>query len=384
MAARKKVIRTARKSKTNSMPTEKRSSVTAKTHLIEFDFEQFRASSVSKSVSARALSIPSTNSMEIGNDFYSGKKALVEWIGGRGQELVTASRSVTTNQFASDNILGIGVGIRESAGVFTGDLSVKVFVREKVSIRRVQNDFVIPETIDGIPTDVTPIGNLQSYSYAFKYQRPVRGGVSCGHTSITAGTIGCLVVLNDDRLMLLSNNHVLANENNASKGDAILQPGKRDGGKLPNDVIGTLEDFEPIDFASDNLMDAAIAWTALTHVSPQHMTYVANPTPIAAAPLMTVIKNGRTTQATTGWVEAIDVDSVSVEYDSGVARFNDQIAIRGLSDTSFSDRGDSGSLIVSSGSKQPVGLLFAGSKTHTFANPIQTIMNRFGINRIHV
>jgi hypothetical protein len=49
-----------------------------------------------------------------------------------------------------------------------------------------------------------------------------------------------------------------------------------------------------------------------------------------------------------------------------------------------SDQGDSGSLIVSSGSKQPVALLFAGSATHTFANPIDVVMNRLGIDRIYV
>jgi hypothetical protein len=58
--------------------------------------------------------------------------------------------------------------------------------------------------------------------------------------------------------------------------------------------------------------------------------------------------------------------------------------IRGLSGTAFSDQGDSGSLIVSSGSKQPVALLFAGSATHTFANPIDVVMNRLGIDRIYV
>ncbi len=70
-----------------------------------------------------------------------------------------------------------------------------------------------------------------------------------------------------------------------------------------------------------------------------------------------------------------------MEYDSGVATFNKQIFVKSLSVNPFSDGGDSGSLIVTSGSKRPVGLLFAGSASHTIANPILTVMSSLGIDR---
>jgi hypothetical protein len=351
--------------------------------VIELDINEYLGRSLAKKSSLRAKAEPSMNSMDIHNDYFAAKQAMVEWLSEKSQSSIVATRSVIRSPLASENVVGIGVGIRESGGVFTGDLAIKVFVREKVSPKRIEKDFVIPEELDGIPTDVSPVGHVRSYSYAFKYDRPVRCGVSCGHQDVSAGTIGCLVVMKNRRLGLLSNNHVLANENNASIGDPIYQPGKFDGG-TSEDLIATLEAFEPISFTSDNLIDAAVAWTQKASVSTHHMTYTVNPVPIAATPLMTVIKNGRTTQATTGWVEAIDVDSVPVEYDNGIAKFNNQIVIRGLSGTAFSDQGDSGSLIVSSGSKQPLALLFAGSATHTFANPIDVVMNRLGIDRIYV
>jgi hypothetical protein len=50
--------------------------------------------------------------------------------------------------------------------------------------------------------------------------RPLRMGSSVGHFSVSAGSIGCFVarVEGDAKtVMILSNNHVLANENRASK-----------------------------------------------------------------------------------------------------------------------------------------------------------------------
>ncbi|MDH3297601.1 MAG: PKD domain-containing protein, partial [Gemmatimonadota bacterium] len=59
-----------------------------------------------------------------------------------------------------------------------------------------------------------------------------------------------------------------------------------------------------------------------------------------------------------------------------IARFVGQI---GISPGSFSDGGDSGSLIVRSSDKSPVGLLYAGSTSRTLANPISPVLSRFGV-----
>ena len=76
-------------------------------------------------------------------------------------------------------------------------------------------------------------------------RRPCPGGVSVGHYQITAGTLGCWVKKND-QWMLLSNNHVLANVNQAKIGDPIYQPGVYDGGTA-DDELGKLYEFVPID-----------------------------------------------------------------------------------------------------------------------------------------
>ncbi|MDE0422693.1 MAG: hypothetical protein OXK76_17645 [Gammaproteobacteria bacterium] len=125
-------------------------------------------------------------------------------------------------------------------------------------------------------------------------------------------------------------------------------------------------------------MDAAIA--ALDDVSsavPDIMTIgpPANP-PVAPFVGQAVLKHGRTTGLTFGSVVDTSFDGV-VHYDSGVAYFEDQIVVAGNSGP-FSGRGDSGSLILNSPDAHPVGLLFAGDDSQTIANPIQSVLNRFG------
>ena len=81
-----------------------------------------------------------------------------------------------------------------------------------------------------------------------RHPRPVPIGVSTGHPDITAGTIGARVT-NGTSVWALSNNHVYANVNRASIGDAVIQPGDYDGGSSPADDIGTLAAYVPIDFS---------------------------------------------------------------------------------------------------------------------------------------
>ena len=50
---------------------------------------------------------------------------------------------------------------------------------------------------------------------------------------------------------ILSNNHVLANANQAKLGEAILQPGRLDGGTLGNDRLATLVEFVPLAFEGE-------------------------------------------------------------------------------------------------------------------------------------
>ncbi len=65
---------------------------------------------------------------------------------------------------------------------------------------------------------------------------------------------------------------------------------------------------------------------------------------------------------------------------SQLARFSNQFRIDGR----FSSGGDSGSLIVRDSQSTPdaVGLLFAGSNTTTFANPIDNVLSALGVSLV--
>jgi hypothetical protein len=81
-----------------------------------------------------------------------------------------------------------------------------------------------------------------------RFPRPVPIGVSTGHPAITAGTIGCRVMKNG-QVYARSNNHVYADENQASIGDDVIQPGTYDGGSLPNDKLPKMRSNENSLFA---------------------------------------------------------------------------------------------------------------------------------------
>jgi hypothetical protein len=205
-------------------------------------------------------------------------------------------------------------------------------------------------------------------------------GVSTGHPDITAGTIGCRVT-DGINVYALSNNHVYANQNAASIGDAVIQPGTFDGGSSPVDDIGTLADFEPIVFSrrARNEIDAAIALSSTDDLGTATPGGYGTPnsTDVGAFIGQQVQKFGRTTGLTTGEVTGVNA-TVNVGYGPGeTAKFVKQIIIE---PGGFSAGGDSGSLIVTNdGNRNPVGLLFAGSSTITVANRIDLVLSRFGV-----
>lgn len=317
--------------------------------------------------------------MEINPELVAARNALEEQMGGFGAVINSLGAPSVENQADHSNIVGWGIGEKVTGGRYTGDLAVKVYVAEKLSASDVAPASLVPEGFGKFVTDVEEVGDVNALRFTGRY-RPARGGSSVGHTRITAGTLGCLVMRNNRHLCLLSNNHVLANSNDAQPGDAIVQPGPLDGGRDPRDRIGTLEQFVPIQFggAVANTVDAAVAWTNRRLAHSETHSYAINPKPIRATLGMSVRKCGRTTEATLGVITGVNV-SVRVNYgSSGVALFRDQLQIRGVGSV-FSQGGDSGSLVVTAGSRQPAGLLFAGGGDVTFANPIAAVIRALGI-----
>jgi len=277
----------------------------------------------------------------------------------------------TDRLMAMEGVEGTAIGLNENA-----QLAIKVFTAGP-GVRG------IPQELDGVPVQVVVTGKIYALADpTAKFPRPVPIGVSTGHPDITAGTIGCRVTDAQGNVYALSNNHVYADENQASIGDAVIQPGAYDGGTASTDTIGTLFDFEPIVFhpRANNTIDAAIALSDIDHLdnaTPSDDGYgIPSSIPTNATLDLLVQKYGRTTGLTSGQVTGINA-TVRVGYSSGPARFVEQIIIE---PGGFSAGGDSGSLIVTDDDNlNPVGLLFAGSSTITVANPIDLVLDRFGV-----
>lgn len=287
-----------------------------------------------------------------------------------------------------ENVVGVGVGHKVAGGKDTQEPCLVVYVTRKMEVAELSSASRVPARVDGTPTDVIETGEIfagMRPGSGVKTQalqrrvRPVLGGYSVGHHRATSGTIGAAVYEAKDfpgipqRYFILSNNHVLANSNDARVGDPVLQPGPADGGSVA-DVIGKLHRFVPVRFGGEpNQVDAAIAEVAFELVD-RGIFWIGHPRGIKSAAIdMLVQKTGRTSYYTTGKVTGLDA-TVQINYGQDrTATMEKQIVL-----TRMSDPGDSGSLICDL-EGNAVGLLFAGSAEVTIANDIQEVQRQLGI-----
>lgn len=302
------------------------------------------------------------------------------------------ARTIRTTSFAGvvndPNITGIAYGQRVAADQDTGEPALVVYVMRKLPEQSLPGSSILPRRVyigsDSLEIDVVETGPIFPLSFTSR-ERPAPHGVSIGHPSITAGTLGALVVdSTDQKMCILSNNHVLAAVNSASIGDVIIQPGAVDGGVVPGDVIARLKRFIQIDKVAANSVDAAIAEVLnindvidqvrdkitpvatfnhravgllfagsatrtimnpiATVLSALAIEFPNGPDVVAAADLgLAVEKVGRTTEHQTSTVTEIDA-TVSINYGSVFApdlrTFDDQIVAGRMS-----QGGDSGSVV---------------------------------------
>lgn len=168
-------------------------------------------------------------------------------------QAVEAQSQFEHTLLAKQNVVGVAVGYKESNGVTTDEVAVVVLVEQKKPIAALSAEDAIPRELDGLRTDVVEVGYLRALQTPKDRYRPtIPSGVSIGHFKVTAGTLGTIVKdRTTSELFILSNNHVLANCNDAVPGDAILQPGAIDGGQNPGDVVAKLERFVKLSYIGD-------------------------------------------------------------------------------------------------------------------------------------
>lgn len=289
------------------------------------------------------------------------------------------------------NVVGIGIGRKMTRGRLTVRDCVRFYVIRKVHKDALSADALLPRRLGNAATDVVETGEFVAFAGPIakvrSRLRPARPGCSIGFkftghdtNMVMAGTFGAVASLNG-RTVILSNNHVLADENRLPVGSPTFQPGLLDGGHEATDVVAHLTKFIALSATQPNTVDCAIAEiTDRKVVSAAVLPPIGklkSGSPLPAKERLEVEKVGRTTAYSRGRITDLSAD-VKIRYETGVLTFSDQLLIEGESDP-FSAAGDSGSLIVAKQAKRPVALLFAGSDTHTIANPIAEVLSALGI-----
>lgn len=320
--------------------------------------------------------------------------------------------SVKRELLKKRNVVLVYTGKKVVAGVETERMSIRVGVVRKVSEAQLATKDIIPKIIEGMQTDVFETEEIKALAVGHEVDRksrirPAPGGVSIGHPLITAGTLG-MIVKKKGVNYILSNNHVLADCNDALPGDQTWQPGRHDGGR-ESDTIGHLAAFVPIHFINEsscpianaivkafnalagllnrktrlpnpvsalsNKVDCAISKPLFDEDISQEILEIGKPVGFGEAKVGDrVKKSGRTTKLTEGNVIAID-GAVNISYGEKVAVFEDQIIT-----SAMSEGGDSGSAVLN-GKNIAVGLLFAGSISLTIMNKISNVIEALHLDR---
>ncbi|NMR20039.1 hypothetical protein HIR71_07350 [Cellulomonas fimi] len=282
---------------------------------------------------------------------------------------------------------GYGVALRYRLGVPTTRRVVRRVAEQvgpTIDVRRTGRIRPLVAPAAGTnPTPRPPVVTAHALGETGRV-RPLRPGISIAHADVSAGTLGAFVEV-DGALHALSNYHVLVGGPAGAVGDAVLQPGRADGGRDPQDRVGALARFVPLDQGRVATVDAAVARLDEQQVDLDYpVGRITTTAPALGAE--EVAKVGRTTGVTQGRVTAIELDDVVVGYGDGLGdiRFDDQIEVEGAAGAPFSRGGDSGSLVYRDDGVA-IGLLFAGSETGgqngsglTYLNPIDAVLASLG------
>lgn len=293
--------------------------------------------------------------------------------------------------FSIPGVIGVGIGLDERGD----ELALHVYLNVHATGASAAE---VPQHVDGVVVRAMETNEIVAYDagpqHRLQYNTPVPMGVSTSNDNgCFAGTLGVRVFRsgNSSRVGYITNSHV------ASAGGASLCPGRAVFSEdqfqrarldtIPQcsatgvKKIGDLIQHIPIVFGGnfENTVDAAFVLSSRSLVN-KSILDIGNPSPNVLEPALgaQVQKSGRTTGRQFGTITSIN-NTILVNYGAacGVAKFINQI---GITPGTFSDPGDSGSLILhrttkdSSGRFRPIGLLFAGSDTTTFANRIGDVL----------
>jgi hypothetical protein len=291
------------------------------------------------------------------------------------QPALTQARKV----FKDPNTVGVGYGYKITGTKQTNQRALMVFVAKKK--RTLPASKAMPPVLavgsTPVPTDVVQTGRIRPQPLVTR--KLLLPGYSIGSVRLNgSGTFGA-VVKRGKSYEILSNSHVLADSGTGKKGDAILYPGRGDGGTKAKDTIGKLARFRKFKKTGETV-DCATASVAKERLKDLRsgIKNLGVPKGTAAAKVgMTVTKTGRTTATTSGKVVATDA-TLKLDYPGvGEVSFVQQVFC-----SRYTKPGDSGSLVLDKKTKKAVGLHFAGGDDASVFNPISLVLKSLGVTLV--
>lgn len=318
---------------------------------------------------------------------------------------------------AMPGVTGVGIGGRLRDGQPTGEVVLKVFVARKRPARELAPGELLPERFEDVAIDVSELGESELEAGPpvvpgppgspqvpmsqrdFTKYRPLAGGarLQADLTGASGGTLGCFLrhATDPTRVFALTNFHVVSVR--APGGQQVLRTPTKNStrvGQPTNEASSTKCCSDQFGVfaagAEDVSRDAALVqldpgtqWMAevvgIGRLTGTHDITVAE----AATQTYPVRKRGQRTRLTGGVVEAINTTHTRngiTRTNVTVVRPNPNAAVGPNDVTYFSDKGDSGSVVVND-AREVVALHYAGAtvtKVHKGLElPIASILNLF-------
>ena len=267
---------------------------------------------------------------------------------------------------ARKGVYKVDVGYRWKDGQMTGEIALRVHVKDKKPADEVANEDLVPDEIEGFPVDVIQ-SNIEKHLDTSRHD-PIIGGSETRNINVGGvGTLGAVVFdrTNNNQRLALSNFHVfVAGRANGALNEQVNQPGSTVAG----DEIGRI-------VRSSNALDCAVAVlnnsrqisTSIRSV-PGGIKGMIDPT-IG----MRVMKSGRTTDTTFAMVEGVSDTEFTI-----VPVPNEWQEI--------SSGGDSGSIWLERNSHAAIGLHYGGETSNlpaderAWAKIITRVANQLNID----
>ena len=290
-----------------------------------------------------------------------------------------------------ERVVAVGLGYKWINGLNTFEPCINVLVKNKIDSKYLSSNNRVPTKYMGIKTDVIETGefSFENEDETILKLRPLEGGCSVSVSDKkNMGTISCIVKKVNDLegkheidYFILSNNHVIAGNNQYPIGSNIIQPSKLRGGLFPSDEIGHLFNFIPIKFIEGedepvNYVDCAIGKINNTSLISDKVFKIGEIKGIEKPNLnMSIQKMGARTGLTLGTIIALNITFYTkAENIKKTALFKDQILSQIVT-----NKGDSGSAIINS-NKKIVGIHMSGTGDgFSLSNDINLVLEKLNV-----